>query len=284
MYAQLGTTVFERLFSPDSIRKDVGTANYADIDRVVGKPVTQRIGMALTAMAITLRLNNAWCDPAAEIAKLEASAANGEALALIMGDGSYEGLFVIRELSIDRITDLPNSTIVEAVVSVGLTEYVTDSNDRPFNGFALSTSNPSVAARRPAISSPSAIVMQDLSVGSGAALKSGNAAKSAVNGASDARSKARDAQKALEDGKAAMKRIEKTTMDAERLQNQSASVVAQARQAERNMERMQDSLGQFLETGNAANLTDSVRSLNFSMDNLKTACAPVAGLGAMGKG
>lgn len=123
MFAQLGKTVFQAVFSfaEDS---EQGAASYAEHALLDGKPRLQKTGVGLTERSIKIMLHNSFCVPQDELNKLKDSRDQGEILPLIWGNGLVEGDFVITDLSASKEDVAPNGTVICYSVSINLKEFV----------------------------------------------------------------------------------------------------------------------------------------------------------------
>jgi phage protein U len=124
MYAQLGSIQFTPIkgFSERSGTKETNFAQHALID---GKPKLQRIGTNLATIEIGMFLDASFCNPQAEIDALNSARENGEILPLIMGNGRFDGNFVIQSVSDTSLHEASDGTLLQAEVSVQLLEYAT---------------------------------------------------------------------------------------------------------------------------------------------------------------
>lgn len=123
MYAQLGTTIFDTLFSFDSFKKETET-KYAEIPIVGGKPDLQRTSLTLDIIALSIKLHNSFCDPVLRYRELENYRINGDILPFLDGYGNLIGNFVIA-----KITETVEQTDGKGAVTcctceVELKEYV----------------------------------------------------------------------------------------------------------------------------------------------------------------
>lgn len=123
MYAQLGSTQFDTLFSYDTFKKETAT-KYVEIPLIGGKPDLHRTGLTLDIIALSIRLHISFCNPAFRYAELEAYRINGEILPFIDGSGNMIGNFVIEKITqtVDQ-TD-PKGAVICCTCEIELKEYV----------------------------------------------------------------------------------------------------------------------------------------------------------------
>lgn len=125
MYAQLGNIRFEGLKGFSSFSHERGV-NYAQHDRINGKPRLQAVGDVLDTISFDMYLHSEFTDPESDIEKLRLSMQNREVLPLILGNGRVLGFFVIPNFSqVNSFTD-PAGNLIETTISVELLESFTD--------------------------------------------------------------------------------------------------------------------------------------------------------------
>jgi phage protein U len=122
-YAVLGTIEFNVIAYWSGIDQQQGL-DFAEHALVGRKPRLQFVGEKLDTVKIDLKFHASYCDPEAELKKLRDAMAEKKVLRLVMGDGRYQGSFVIEILgNVHRKTSAKGTKlIIEA--SLGLKEYV----------------------------------------------------------------------------------------------------------------------------------------------------------------
>jgi phage protein U len=122
MFAQLGDIQFTLVDSPDFL---TGTKriDYAEHQIIEGKSRLQYIGEALEAKSMRIRFHASFCDPDARLTELNDAAGRHEALPLVMGNGAYEGHFVIEEVRVDLRQAFADGTPIAIDVDVQLKEW-----------------------------------------------------------------------------------------------------------------------------------------------------------------
>jgi phage protein U len=102
VYAVLGDIQFQ-LVAYWSGYQTEQAAEYVEHPLVGRKPRLQFVGLKLDTVKIDIKLHYLVCDPEAELAKMRAALASRSALRLVMGDGRYEGMFVVESLTVTQI-------------------------------------------------------------------------------------------------------------------------------------------------------------------------------------
>jgi len=121
------------------------SATFAQHDTTRGKPALQEIGEELDTQSFDFFFSEEFCDPASELARLEAAYALKSPLPLILGNGAFRGKrYVVESLSTGIIKTDRSGSPVRIEATIGLLED-------PIAGglFALLTSI--ARARAPAV-------------------------------------------------------------------------------------------------------------------------------------
>lgn len=123
MYAALGTVEFDLVsyWSDFSHQQGVDFAEHALIGK---KPRLQFVGDKLDTLNIGMKFHFAHVDPEAELAKLRTAMSAKRPLRLVLGNGRYEGRFVIESIGHDQWRCLRDGTKLHISVQVGLKEFV----------------------------------------------------------------------------------------------------------------------------------------------------------------
>lgn len=121
MYAQLGDIQFEGLKGFDSFSGTRST-NFAEHSKIESKPRLQRVGTNLEEIRIGVRFHASFCNPEVELAALDTKRENAEVLPLILGNGSYEGDFVIVAIERTKEIDDKQGNIISLVCNLSLKE------------------------------------------------------------------------------------------------------------------------------------------------------------------
>lgn len=125
MYALLGDIQFDLITYFDGMQVQFG-ADYAEHALIEGKPRLQFIGEKLDEFRIDLCFHVFYCDPEAELIKLQAAKKSHMAMAFVLGNGDYKGWFVLTEVqATSRETDKAG-TLLSLDASITLREYVGD--------------------------------------------------------------------------------------------------------------------------------------------------------------
>lgn len=98
-------------------------ATFAQHDTTRGKPALQEIGEELDTQNFEFFFSEEFCDPAAELAKLEAAFALKSPLPLVRGNGVYTGKrYVVETLSVRIVKTNRAGQPVRIEASIGLLE------------------------------------------------------------------------------------------------------------------------------------------------------------------
>lgn len=101
-------------------------ADYAEQGLIGRKSLIQHTGWRPDEVRIRAALHAAWCNPAAEVARLKAALDDARPLAFVLGTGEYRGVFVIESLDVaTRQTDGAGA-VIAFEVDLALKEYVGD--------------------------------------------------------------------------------------------------------------------------------------------------------------
>lgn len=146
MYYQLGDIKYENAVGFQSLDQ-VEEESWVEHAVIDGKPVLQKTGSKLDTVEIAMRFHRSFTDPDLELNKLRAHRKKGSILALIRGDGTILGNFVIKSMNIGTKGQI-NGTIIYYEVQVSLLEFASADIDATAktqavnNGFANSQNTP----------------------------------------------------------------------------------------------------------------------------------------------
>lgn len=160
MYAQLGNIRFEGLKGFSSFEETYGV-NYAQHDRIKGKPRLEAVGDVLDTVSFEMYLHSSFTDPESDIKTLRTSMQNREVLPLVLGTGVVLGNFVIPSLTKTTSFTDASGNLIEATLSVELLECfdenpLNESEKRAKNqAFATNEKNSNVRTVLPVQPSPS---------------------------------------------------------------------------------------------------------------------------------
>ncbi|HUY19268.1 MAG TPA: phage tail protein [Candidatus Binataceae bacterium] len=158
MFAIFGNIPFEVLGSPERMESKLGY-DYAAHAVVEDKPLLQWVGDALQTIALELMFHASFTNPAAQLAALEAAAADHQARALVFGSGEYRGYFVVTSLGVTSRQLGPSGIAIAIQARLVLTEWAIgnqlDANAPPIPAF---TPIALVAALTPAPGSAAAVL------------------------------------------------------------------------------------------------------------------------------
>jgi phage protein U len=204
MYAILGNIRFSGLLSPGEFESTKET-NLPEIGLIENKPRLQRIGEALEKVTISMRLQALFCDPQAEYTKLDDARKLGIIMPLIMGDGTFQGEYVIRSLTKSVAASFPDGRPETLDVEAELIEYfepdreATAQNEAISAGFANEQNTPLESVQVDVVQAPAASALADVnSVVASSSAVSNNLNDAVVNPARRARNMA-DTLRRLDD-------------------------------------------------------------------------------------
>lgn len=141
MYAQLGTIRFEGLNGFSTLEESFAV-NYAQHERINGKPRLEAVGDVLDTISFDMYLHADFVDPEASIEVIRNAMTNREILTLILGSGKVVGNFVIPNFTKSTEFTDPKGNIISATLSIELLESATDD---PLASAKKSTLNSSFA-------------------------------------------------------------------------------------------------------------------------------------------
>lgn len=122
MYAQLGNVQFLGLKGFNSF-SDSRSIDYAEHKLIEGKPRLQRVGDNLQQLSLSILLHASFCNPESETDTLYELMENAEVLPLILGNGVYQGDFVIESINRDVSDTDSSGNVISQTLSLSLKEY-----------------------------------------------------------------------------------------------------------------------------------------------------------------
>lgn len=125
MYAQLGTIRFEGLKGFSSLEETFGV-NYAQHERINGKPRLQAVGDNLNTISFEMYLHASFANPEEDIEAMRLAMINREIMPLIMGNGRVLGNFVIPNFTKSTGFTDKSGNIIDATLTVELIECIND--------------------------------------------------------------------------------------------------------------------------------------------------------------
>lgn len=137
MFAQLGDIKFELITYFNGLTENI-SYNYAQHERIEGKPVLQFIGKNLQEENIKLNFHRNFCVPENEIKSLIEVADAATPLKFIKGNGDYVGVFVIEEIGKTLEQASAEGDLLSIQVDIRLKEYtgkLPEDNDEDQKGF-----------------------------------------------------------------------------------------------------------------------------------------------------
>lgn len=120
-YAILGTIQFDLITYFNGLEGKWG-ADYSEHARTEGKPRLQWIGDKLDEWTLKLKFHRQFCTPETELAKLRKALSAHRALAFVLANGDYKGMFVIGEISLTAEHTDAVGALICAEVALSLKE------------------------------------------------------------------------------------------------------------------------------------------------------------------
>ncbi|EKO1025293.1 phage tail protein, partial [Salmonella enterica subsp. enterica] len=129
MFALLGDIEINTGISPDKLDGTYGS-DFAELDRISGKPGLQYIGGKLDEYSWSFVLHFHYCDPASVWNQINAARLAHQALAVVIGT-EYPGWFVITDATRSITLATPDGQIQALAVTLTLREFTGDPNNPP---------------------------------------------------------------------------------------------------------------------------------------------------------
>ncbi len=128
MIALLGFVTFDLLdgFSADSTQH---TATFAKHDVIAGLPKLQAMGNDLSTRRLSIRLHHRISDPEGTYHQLRLQQQLQQPLPLVLGSGSFEGLYVIESIGDKTLFTNDEGEVLARDLSLSLQEYPIDIQD-----------------------------------------------------------------------------------------------------------------------------------------------------------
>lgn len=123
MFALLGDIQFELVTYFDGLEVNRAT-KYARHEVLDGKPRLQRTGDELDEITIELAFHDYYCNPEAELKRLDEARLSGRAMPLVWGNGVVEGRFVVEKLRMTAQTADSTGKVTSLSATLSLLEYV----------------------------------------------------------------------------------------------------------------------------------------------------------------
>ena len=167
MYAQLGNIRFEGLKGFSSLEESFGV-NYAQHERIKGKPRLEYVGDILDTLSFDMYLHSQFTDPESDIEAIRLAMINREILPLILGNGKLVGNFVIPSFSKSTSFTDPKGNLIEATLSIELLECFNENllseekKQATSKAFAISTRNSNLRSVLAPGLSPASVVTAEV--------------------------------------------------------------------------------------------------------------------------
>lgn len=125
MFALLGEIPFLVVASPEAF-ESTRKFNYAEHRVVENQPRLQWVGDGLESIMLTMLFHASFTDPALQYDALLVAAQDHQARALVLGNGTFRGFFVLESLATRDVKLAADATPVAIRVQVRLCEWVPD--------------------------------------------------------------------------------------------------------------------------------------------------------------
>lgn len=139
MFAALGEIQFEVMGSPEAY-ESAGTYGFAEQKVIESKPQLQWVGDDIERLKFDLMWHASFTNPAMQLARLRATAAEHLALPLVFGNGGFRGFFVIESISVKSQQLSAGGTPIAIRVALALKEWIANppllSGSKPVPAFS----------------------------------------------------------------------------------------------------------------------------------------------------
>jgi phage protein U len=139
LFAVLGDIQFEVVGSPEGY-ESAAAYDFAEQRVIESKPRMQWVGDDLEKLSFELMWHSSFTNPAVQLARLRATAAQHLALPLVFGNGGFRGFFVIESIKMKSQQLSASGAPIAIRVALALREWTADlqllSNAQPVAGFS----------------------------------------------------------------------------------------------------------------------------------------------------
>jgi phage protein U len=123
LFGALGEIQFEVVGSPEAY-ESAGAYDFAEQRMVESKPQLQWVGDDLERLKFELTWHATFTNPAVQLARLRATAAEHLALPLVFGNGGFRGLFVIESINVKSQQLSAGGAPIAIRVALALKEWI----------------------------------------------------------------------------------------------------------------------------------------------------------------
>ncbi len=123
MFAVLGDIQFEVVGSPEEY-ESAGSYDFAEQKVLESKPALQWVGDDLERLKFELTWHASFTNPAEQLARLRATAAQHLALPLVFGNGGFRGFFVIESINVKSQQLSASGSPIAIRVALALKEWI----------------------------------------------------------------------------------------------------------------------------------------------------------------
>lgn len=125
MFAVLGDIEFEVVGSPEGY-ESAGAYDFPEQRVMESKPRLQWVGDDLERLKFELMWHSSFTNPAVQLARLRATAAQHLALPLVFGNGGFRGFYVIESIAVKSQQLSAGGAPIAIRVALALKEWVAD--------------------------------------------------------------------------------------------------------------------------------------------------------------
>jgi phage protein U len=125
LFAVLGDIQFEVVGSPEAY-ESAGTYDFAEQKVIESKPQLQWVGDDLERLKFEIMWHASFTNPAGQLARLRATAAEHLALPLVFGNGGFRGFFVIESINVKSQQLSASGAPIAIRVALALKEWIAD--------------------------------------------------------------------------------------------------------------------------------------------------------------
>ena len=171
MFAALGEIQFEVVGSPEAY-ESAGAYDFAEQRVVESKPQLQWVGDDLERLKFELTWHATFTNPAVQLARLRATAAEHLALPLVFGNGGFRGFFVIESIKVKSQQLSAGGAPIAIRVALALKEWIANplllSSAKPLTAFSplgITTASEAIGAGGNGTPGVSALLSTPLATG-----------------------------------------------------------------------------------------------------------------------
>lgn len=224
MFAQLGSIIFEGVFSPSTFDVDGDEAIYGEFPLLNNKPRLQKTGDSLQEFNLEIKFHAEFCNPAEQVEMLRTAKVAGEILPLLLGNGKYVADYVIVTMPYHINETFSDGTAKQITISLQLKEYIAynkleqKEQDARRKAFAVGDKKPIISRPPQPVNEDNAIA-RNITESKQQAKLVDDSIGDFLNNFSNRGISAKSIQNACKNGVEAISRVNKQLDDAKELKN-----------------------------------------------------------------